>query len=235
MIDIGLLASIAIVLIVPAVFVPPWPSSAAAPGLIDIAGGALLIGLLIGRLTALALDDPGSLTSLSDLLVIRSGVEFWAGVTAGVAWIAFQARRAGVVATERLAAITSPSLVAWACYEATCVIRDGCAGPLSRFGLRPDGLVQRVLPMGLMAATGAAGAAIGLRHLHRRGMPSVQIFTLAVVAMATVRSVASIWLPHIGTGLTRQHQSSIVVAVVASLVFVVLRVQMQRSVRPAAS
>ncbi len=235
MIDVGLLASVAIVLIVPAVFVSPWPASAAAPGLIDVAGGGLLMGILVGRLTAVAIDDPASLTNISDLLVIRSGVEFWAGVLAGVAWIAFQARRVHVSPTERVAAITTPALVAWACYEATCVIRDGCPGPLSRFGLRPDGLVEKVIPIGLIAAAAAAGAAAGLRYLHRRGMPGSQIVLLALVAIATIQSVASIWLPHIGTGLTRQHRTSIVSAVAALLGFVILRAQKQRAARPADS
>ena len=231
MIDVGLLASIAIVLIVPAVFVQPWPISAAAPGLIDVSGGALLIGVAAGRLTAVAIDDPGSLTSLSDLLIIRSGVEFWAGAFAGLAWIAFHARRDNVAPAARLAAITTPALVAWACYEATCVLRDGCPGPVSGLGLRPEGLVQKVLPIGLMMAAAAVGAAAGLRWLHRRGMSNPQTFTLALLAVATIRSVASIWLPHIGSGLTRQHQTSIVVGVIASIAFVVLRVRVHRLAR----
>ena len=233
MIDVGLLASIAIVLIVPAVFVSPWPTSAAATGLIDITGGALLIGVAAGRLTAVAIDDPGSLTSLSDLLIVRSGVEFWAGVLAGLAWIAIQARRDQVAPAERLAAITTPALVAWACYEATCVLRDGCPGPVSGLGLRPEGLLHKMLPIGLMVAAAAAGAAAGLRWLHRRGMSGLQTLTLALVALATIRSVASIWLPHIGSGLTRQHLTSIAVGVVASVTFVLLRIQARRLSRSA--
>lgn len=231
MIDVGLLASIAVVLIVPSVFVQPWPRAALAPGLIDVVGGALLMSIAIGRLTAVAIDDPRSLTSLSDLLIIRSGVEFWAGALAGLAWIAFHARRDNVAPTARLAAITAPALVAWASYEATCVLRDGCPGPVSRFGLRPEGLVQTMLPIGLLIAAAAVGAAAALRWFHRRGLPDSQTFTLALLAVATIRSVASIWLPHIGSGLTRQHQTSIAVAVAASITFVVLRVRGQRHSR----
>ncbi|MDO9176217.1 MAG: hypothetical protein Q7V62_15525 [Actinomycetota bacterium] len=228
MIDVGLLASIAIVLIVPAVFVHPWPASAAVTGIIDVSSGALLIGIVLGRLVAVAIDDPGSLTSLSDLLIVRSGVEFWPGVAAGLAWIAFGARHDGGAPVERLAAITAPALVAWACYEATCVLRDGCPGPLSGFGMRPAGLVERMLPIGLLVAAAAAGAAVVVRRCHRRGMPEVQVFMLALAALATIRSLASIWLPHIGNGLTRQHRTSITVAVITSTGFVVLRLRAQR-------
>ena len=89
--------------------------------------------------------------------------------------------------------------------------------------------------MGLVAAATAVGAAAGLRYLHRRGMPGSQIVVLALVAIATIRSVASIWLPHIGSGLTRQHETSFVIAVVALIAFVVLRIRMQRDARPATS
>lgn len=223
MIDVGLLATIVIVLIVPSVFVRPWPSSAAASGVIDVSIGAMFVGLAVGRLTAVALDDPGSLTSLSDLMIIRSGVEFWPGVAAGLAWIAFCARHDEVAPLRRLAAITAPALVAWACYEATCVLRDGCPGPLSSIGLRPDGLVERMFPIGLVVAAAAGGAAMVGRRWHRRGMPDVEVVVVALLSIAIIRSIASIWLPHIGNGLTRQHRTSIAVGIIAGIAFVVIR------------
>lgn len=223
MIDVGLLATIVIVLIVPSVFVRPWPSSAAASGVIDISIGAMFVGLAVGRLTAVALDDPGSLTSLSDLMIIRSGVEFWPGVAAGLAWIAFRARHDEVAPLRRLAAITAPALVAWACYEATCILRDGCPGPLSSIGLRPDGLVETMFPIGLVVAAAAGGAAMVGRRWHRRGMPDVEVVVMALLSVAIIRSIASIWLPHIGNELTRQHSTSIAVGVIAVIAFVVIR------------
>ena len=228
MIDVGLLASIAIVLIVPSVFVAVWPTAAAPAGLLDTAGGGLIVGLVVGRLVAVAIDDPGSLSRLNDLMIIRSGVEFWPGVAAGLVWISFRSAREHVAPAQRLAALAVPALVAWACYEAACLVRDGCPGPLSPVGLRPAGLLERMFPIGLVAAVTAAGSAMALRRLHRRGMPSLQVVALALAALATIRSVASIWLPRIGDGLTRQHQTSIAVAVVAAGVLSVLRVQAQR-------
>ena len=229
MIDVGLLATIVIVLIVPSVFVRPWPSSAAASGVIDVSIGALFFGLAVGRLTAVALDDPGSLTSLSDLMIIRSGVEFWPGVAAGLAWLAFGARRDGIAPLRRVAAITAPALVAWACYEATCVLRDGCPGPLSTVGLRPDGLVERMFPIGLVVAASAGAAAMVGRRWHRRGMPDIEVILTALFSIAVVRSVASIWLPHIGNGLTRQHRTSIAVGIIAVIALVAIR---SRRLRP---
>lgn len=225
MIDVGLLASMAVVLIVTSVFVHPWPTSAAATGLIDVTSGALLLGVTVGRLAAVAIDDAGSLTSVADLLIIRSGVEFWPGVAAGLFWIALGARRNDVVPARRLAAITAPALVAWACYEATCLLRDGCPGPLSTIGLRPAGLAQRVFPIGLGVAFMAVGVALTLRRCHRRGMPDAQIVVLTVMALAAIRSVSSIWLPHIGNELTRQHRTSIAVGAFAFVTFTILRLR----------
>ena len=225
MIDVGLLASMLVVLIVPSVFVRAWPESAVATGLLDVASGALLIGIAVGRLAAVAIDDPGSLTSISDLLIIRSGVEFWPGAAAGVAWVAVGARRDHVSPASRLAAITAPALVAWACYEATCLLRDGCPGPLSSIGLRPAGLVQRMFPISLGVAAAAVGAAALVRRWHRRGMPDLQVIAATLIALASIRSVASIWLPHIGDGPTRQHRTSIAVGVIASIGLVALRLR----------
>jgi hypothetical protein len=223
MIDVGLLATIVIVLTVPSVFVPAWPASAAPSGVFDLSLGALFVGLAVGRLAALALDDPGSLTSVSDLLIVRSGVEFWPGAAAGLVWIAVRARGDEVAPSRRLAAISSPALVAWACYEATCILREGCPGPLSALGLRPEGLVETAFPIGLVVAAAAVGVAVVGRRWHQRGAPDLEVVVMALFSIAFIRSVASIWLPHIGNGMTRQHKTSIAVAVISAIAFVVVR------------
>jgi hypothetical protein len=230
-IDLGLLASMAVVLIVSSVFVRPWPEAAALSGFSDVTLGALLIGLIVGRVASVAIDDPGSLSNVSDLLIIRSGVEFWPGLATGLVWLAIRARHDHINWADRLAAISTPALVAWACYEGTCLLRDGCPGPVSSFGLRPDGLAQRMFPVGLVVAAAALGAASAIRHAHRRGMSSNHVVVLAVGALALIRSVASIWLPRVSSELTRQHRTSIAVATIASIGFVSLRVREGRIAR----
>lgn len=223
MIDIGLLASIAIVLTVPTIFLEPWPGYAVDSGVLDVSFGALFIGLAVGRVTALAIDDPGSLTSVSDVMIIRSGVEFWPGVAGGLVWLALQARRNKVPVAVRLAALVPAGLVAWACFEATCLLRDGCPGPASPIGLRPDGLVTRVFPVGLAVAVVALVSAVVLDRWHRRGLAGHQVVVLALLAIAGIRAVSSIWLPHIGEALTRQHRESIVVFATAVGLLIALR------------
>lgn len=225
MIDVGLLASIAIVLTVPTIFFEPWPSHAVNSGVLDISIGALFIGLAVGRVVALAIDDPSSLMSLSDVMIIRSGVEFWPGVAAALVWLAFQARRNNVPVAVRLAALVPAGLVAWACYEATCLIRDGCPGPASSLGIRPDGLATRMFPIGIAVAVAAVGSAVALDRWHRGGLASRQVVVLALLAVAGIRAMSSIWLPHIGEGLTRQHRESIVIFAAAVGLLIALRIR----------
>ncbi len=229
MIDAGLLASMAILIAIPALLVQPWPPEAAGATVLDLSGGALLGGLIVGRLSAVALDDPGSLTNMSDLVIIRSGVEFWPGVVAAGIWIALSGRRNDGGATPRLAAVAPAGLLAWACYEATCLIRGGCPGPISSIGLRPDGLTHRVFPVGLVVAAVAGFCAVILSRLHRHGMPNIYVPIIAVCVIAAIRSVASIWLPRIGRGITRQHRESIAVLALSAVALTMLIIRSRRA------
>lgn len=217
MIDLRLLATIAIMLTIPAFFVQVRPPNALNGGLLDSGLGALAFGVIVGRITSLGIDDPTSITSLSDVLIIRSGVEFWPGALAALVWLAVGARRDQVPAALRLAALAPAALVAWACFEATCLLRDGCPGPQSRIGLRPTGLSTRTFPVGLAVAAAALAGAYLVDRLHRRQLPPVQVTIIAIAVVAVTRSAASFWLPHIDTGLTRQHKESIAV-LAASLI-----------------
>ena len=93
MIDYGLLVSVIIAFGVPSLLMWWWPLDTAPiaasgpepPGFLDVAVGPAFAGLAVGRLVTLALDDPNSLGSLSDMLIIRSGVEFWPGVIGAAA------------------------------------------------------------------------------------------------------------------------------------------------------
>src|SRR3546814_5335758 len=79
MLDLGLLVTMVVL----------WAGLAAAARWLPITSyeradvldqlyGPALAGLVVGRLTAVLLDDPESLGSIRALLVVRSGVEPWA-------------------------------------------------------------------------------------------------------------------------------------------------------------
>ena len=110
MIDFGLLVSVIVAFGVPTILSWHWPidvparsvSSVQRAEFLDVAVGPALAGLGVGRLAALALDDPQSIASLSDVLIIRSGVEFWPGVAAAAGAVLWGEHRAGLPSLSRL-------------------------------------------------------------------------------------------------------------------------------------
>lgn len=216
MLDVGLLGSgavISVVLLVAARWAPL--PDADAPPLVDRLAIPAVGGLVAGRIVAVLLDDPTSLRSIRALLVIRGGVEFWAGaaVTAGLlVWSLRRRRRPDL--WFGVAELAPFLLWAYSAYEATCLLRDGCYGPVSPIGLTPKGLQTRMFPVGLAIAAVVSG----LAFVVRRGslMPQTKLL-ISIGGVAAVRAFASVWLPRIGPGPTRQQWESVVVAGTAAL------------------
>lgn len=181
---------------------------------IGLALPALGAGLLVGRLAAMALDDPAGILQVRDVFVIRGGVELWPGVAAGLVLLVALAKREGADPWSRLADLAPHALVAYGAFEAACVLRDGCFGPTFRFGLRPDGVAGRQLPIGLLLALAVGLLAVLVRRVQARPVWAV---LAAVGGVASLRTIAAFGLPHIGTGLTRQHAESVAVLGLAAL------------------
>ena len=215
MIDVGLLLSVIAALGVPALVARRRPMrTIGGRSFLDVTLSAVGVGVLVGRLSALALDDPGGLKRLSDVLVIRSGMEFWPGVAAAAVWIVVAARREGCRPLARLADLAPFALWGYAAYEATCLVRDGCFGPVSPIGLRPEGLSVTMVPVGIVVAIAVSAVAYGLLSPLTDGR-DVVVVVAAIGVVATTRATGSFWLPALGSGLTRQHRMSIVVAAIA--------------------
>ena len=201
MIDAGLLLSV--LAVAAAVYVARWryPRTTVAPGAAtDRMLAPAIAGLFVGRIAFMLLDDPRGLLRPFDVLLLRGGIEFWPGVVAAAAVAARQARRDGVPAGERLRDLLPVALVGYAAYEATCIVRDGCFGPVSRVGLRPPQSAVTQFPVGWAIAA----ALIGLGGVLRgRDAPSWRGVAWATAGVAAVRLTASIWLPSIGSGFDR--------------------------------
>ena len=217
MLDYGLLLSIAATLALPALLTWRYPLRTTNGHITDVALGALGAGLIAGRVVSLAIDDPRSLTRLGDFLLIRSGVEFWVGVAAGVLVIVRAARREQVSIVERLADMVPAALAAQAGFFVACLVRDGCYGPGWSSGPTPKGLSHGMLPVELIGGLALAGVAVVVAS---RVLPAPATIIVGVGTVASVRALTSIWLPRLGTGLTRQHVASIAIAGVCALALV---------------
>jgi len=184
---------------------------------LSLASTPLMVGLAVARLGAVALDDPATLRRPFDLLLIRGGMEFWVGVlgAAGALWLG--ARRNPHRAVEGAAALAPFALTAYAVYEAACLLRDGCFGPASAVGLRPGGLGQRQIPIGVLVGMAVAGLGVAAWHLSRRGRPAA-VIAVSLAGLAAIRSVAGFASPRVSVGLTRPHRESLV-ALAASLIW----------------
>jgi hypothetical protein len=209
MLDVGVLISGAIIAAVLAL-APRWAPTAAFPGgeVLDRLVVPGVVGLIAARIVAAALDDRASLRSVRALLVVRGGVEFWAGAAVVLALVAWGLRRSGEDTWSGLADLAPFVLWGYAAYEATCLLRDGCYGPESPVGLVPDGLRTRMFPVGLVLAAAIVAVGAGVRRLRS---PATTRLLLAVGGVAAVRALASFWLPRLGDGLTRQHIESLTV------------------------
>ena len=192
-----------------------WLARRAAPprvlsssGLLDAFVSAAVVGLLAGRIAAAALDDPSALSRLGDLLIVRGGVEFWPGVAFAAALFGHMTRREPGGLVERLVDAAPAALVGYAGYEAACLVRDGCYGPASPIGLRPPGMADAMVPVGLVVAAALLGLAWTVRRLAR----GPHALAAAVAGLASIRAVAAFWLPHVPGSLTRAHAESLAVA-----------------------
>lgn len=214
MIDYGLLVSMIIAFGVPSLVGSWWTVSGrdGPIGFFDVALWPAFTGLAIGRITTLAIDDPSSIGRISDMLIIRSGVEFWPGVTAAIGAALLSAHLGLVSPSRRISELTPLAMVGYASYEAACIFRDGCYGPRNSIGLRPPGLSTTMLPIGWFMTLAVVVAAFCVHVLVARGRNPLEIVLVAAASVASIRTVGSIWLPHVGEGLTRQHLSSLVVA-----------------------
>ncbi len=212
MIDTGLLSSMAVI-VGTVLFVKRWapPLTLGTDTLGGVAGAPLWVGVVVARLVAVIVDDPGTLGRPRDLLLIRGGMEFWAGALAAVVVAGIGARRAQVPVLARLGDLAVYGLVAYAAFEATCVLRDGCFGPLSPIGIRPRGLGAPEIPTGLVVGSFVLALAAVVRRFARRsgGMAAL----LAAGGLTFVRFAAAFALPHIGPGLSRPQVESGVVTV----------------------
>lgn len=203
----------------------PWPASE----VLDRFVAPAMVGVLAGRATALVLDDPTSLRSLRAFLVVRGGVELWPGAAAAVAVLAVSLRHRAEPVMTSMALLAPVALVGYAAFEATCLLREGCYGPASAIGLRPDGLTSPMVPLGVIL--GLALVAVAWVLAARADRLSVETLALAVLAVAGLRSIAAVWLPRLGDALTRPHRESIAVALVAALTLLGSRVVQRAALR----
>ena len=212
MIDSGLLISIAACVLAVLAVDRLHPAGMRRSSWFDLAFLPGLSGLVAGRLVTIAIEDPAGFVRLRGLLILRGGAELWPGVAVGLTVLAVRAYRGGPSFWPTAQRLAPLGAAAWGAYEAACPARGACPGPRSPFGLTPTGMLHRQLPVGLLVGIVGVGCAAGLAARARRSTAMTTVIG-SVVIVSGLRSLASFWLPHLGTGITRQHAASLVVLV----------------------
>ncbi|MFP5318848.1 MAG: hypothetical protein ACLGI2_11235 [Acidimicrobiia bacterium] len=198
-----------------------------AERILAMAAVPLAAGLAVGRTVAVLLDDPSTLRRPLDLVLIRGGMELWPGVAAGAAATWATARREGARGAARLAELAPFGLWAYATYEAMCLVREECFGPMWHLGPVPGGVGSGQFPVAVALGVAVALSGVVAWRVSPRMSP-VSLVAASLWAMATARALAAFALPDLASGLTRPHVESLAVASGATLWLAATRIRRRR-------
>lgn len=142
-----------------------------------------VVGLLAGRLVAMASAGINPLTDPAQILLIRSGVSTWATAFATVAVFGALTRSQFFPAADGISAAALAGLAGW---HAGCLPTSGCLGTASTlpwaYPLAPGGVSRH--PVELYAAVLLATGAIVVALWKERGRPALAAPAGAALAIA---------------------------------------------------
>lgn len=176
----------------------------------DVALGAGVAGLVVGRLAAMIIAGTNPLTNPGDVMIVRSGVDTgWATVGALAGLVALSRREAMLVASG-LSAAALAGLSGW---EAGCLVRDTCHGTVTGlpWGIALDGSEVARHPVGVYTALAfAIGALLVIWLKRRRQIPPLVAGTaLAIAGIARLATEA--FRPALGTRPIAWYVAAVVV------------------------
>ncbi len=176
---------------------------------------AAVVGVAVGRLTAMIGSGVNPLTSPLDVLIVRGGVATGPAALAAMATVAFAARDDLIVVADALAVATLAALGGW---QLGCLPREACLGSptdLPWAMTQPGSTVGRH-PVELYAAAIYLVAAAGLAVLRkRRPAPGLPAATALFVAAAG-RLVTEPLRPSLGGGPIWWYMTGVAVGVGAA-------------------
>lgn len=171
--------------------------------------GAAVMGLLVGRLTAMLLQGVNPLLSPSDILIVRGGVDTGAASLAALATLAWGLRDNLWHGLDAAAPAGLAGLAGW---HAGCLFRSTCLGAASALPwawAQPDSPITRH-PTELYAAGLLAIAAVIAYRSAGRWRPGIMAGAALVVA-ALSRLITQPLRPSIGNTVVGWYVAGILV------------------------
>jgi len=165
----------------------------------DVAMGAMVAGLVVGRVAAMVADGVSPLANPGDIVIVRAGVATGPASLAALAWVAWVGRTELLLVADGLAAAALAGLGGW---HAGCLVRDACLGTTSDLPwtfAQPGSTISRH-PVELYAALlFGLGAVVIARSKTKRPIPGVPA-GLALVLAGTVRLITEPYRPSLAGG-----------------------------------
>ena len=171
-----------------------------ARNLWDIALGAVVTGLFIGRLAAMVADGVNPLMNPGDILIVRGGVATGPAVVATLITVAWLGRDSLWTVFDAIAAAALAGLAGW---HAGCVVRGTCLGTPSDlpWALAQEGSPITRHPVEIYAALLLGAAAVAIAMWRARGRPASGIPAgIALATAALVRLATEPLRPSLGSG-----------------------------------
>lgn len=152
----------------------------------EIALGAGVAGLVVGRLVAMVSDGVNPVANPADILLVRAGVDTTAAAIAALVTAGWLARPNLADQLDGLAPAAVLGIAGW---HAGCLLRDACLGtPTSLpWGWSQPGSDITRHPVELYAVVALAVSAVALFRLRLRYPPAFLVSSLAVAAVGFVR------------------------------------------------
>ena len=174
--------------------------------------GAGVLGLLVGRLAAMALQGINPITNPADLIIIRGGVHTGAATIAFIAMLSWSTR----ATPQALDGLSPAILLGLAGWHAGCLWRGACLGMPSDlpWAWTLEGSQITRHPVEIYAAAGLLAAAWLVSRLGRRLWLRAGT---ALAAAAAIRLLTEPLRPSITGGPTLWYWAGVVVGLVAAV------------------
>jgi prolipoprotein diacylglyceryltransferase len=183
----------------------------------DVALGATLAGLGAGRLAAMVLDGTNPLTHLTDVLIIRGGVDTAAASLAALATLGILGRRDLWRTLDGLGPAAQAGLAAW---HAGCTMRGACLGTPSDlpWAMAQGGSPVTRHPVEIYAALLLAAGAVVLLLWKRYRRPGDGVVgAIALAAAGGVRLLTEPLRPGLGSGPAPWYIAGVAVGVAVAV------------------
>lgn len=191
-------------------------AAACTKDLWDLALGAGIAGLVVGRLAAMVADGVNPFANPGDIIIVRAGVDTgWAALAALIVF-AVLARGEIRAAADGVAAAALAGLAGW---HGGCLVRDACLGTPSDlpWAVALDGSSVTRHPTELYAALLFLGAALVMMAWKLRPRPLGAAGAVALAAAGFIRFATEPLRPALGGRPVAWYLAAIVIGGTAAI------------------